>query len=132
MRNRVAALRKKSIRSYFSEKCANIDKSFWKTISPFMTNKSARNSENIILHEGDKIVNDDKEVANIFNEYFVNIASAIGSNKSVDSVDAAIFEHAEHPSIVKIAKEFNHKKEPIIFCFQSCLSFSYTSQTETY
>jgi hypothetical protein len=115
MRNRVAALRKKSIRSYFSEKCANIDKSFWKTISPFMTNKSARNSENIILHEGDKIVNDDKEVANIFNEYFVNIASAIGSNKSVDSVDAAIFEHAEHPSIVKIAKEFNHKKESFAF-----------------
>ena len=43
MRNKVVALRKKSLAAYFSKNCSNLGNFFWKTVSPFMTNKSSRN-----------------------------------------------------------------------------------------
>ena len=38
-RNKVVAIRKASIAKYFSQKFSSHDKSFWSTVSPFMTDK---------------------------------------------------------------------------------------------
>ena len=98
----MVSLRKKSLKNYFSTKCAKKDKTFWQTISPFMTNGNCRNSNNIILREGDSTVVDSDSVCGIFNNYFANIASSIGFEDSVSDVESAIQKHTLHPSITKI------------------------------
>ena len=47
---------------------------FWSTVSPFMTDKRYRYGNSFMLQENDKIVIDDKFVADIFIDYFCNIA----------------------------------------------------------
>ena len=106
-RNLVVSLRKQSIRKYFSERCSKPDKTFWKTISPFMTNKHCKNGSNIILRENDTTVVDSNTVCEIFNEYFATIASSIGFDDDIDDVNSAILKHSAHPSIVKIKEEYS-------------------------
>ena len=45
---------------------------------------------------------DKKEICDTFNEYFVNVASTIGFDDEIDTLNAAISKYASHPSIVKI------------------------------
>ena len=47
------------------------NKKFWKIIKPFLSNKSCESSK-ISLKEGDEIISDDSEVADILNKHFVN------------------------------------------------------------
>ena len=113
--NLVVSLRKQSLRKYFSEKCANKDANFWKTISPYMTNKNSRNGNNIILRENGKTVIDSNEVCEIFNSYFANIATSIGFEDGIVNVDATIQKHSRHLSVIKI-KEHLSKPSPFTFC----------------
>ena len=85
-RNLVVSLRKQSLRKYFSQRCTKKNKTFWKTISPFMTNKHTRNGNNLILREGDNTVVDNKAVCEIFNDYFANIASSIGFEDQIECI----------------------------------------------
>ena len=48
------------------------NKNFWKSVKPFSLNKGL-NSNNILLVEGNEIVNDDGKIAAIMNRYFTNI-----------------------------------------------------------
>ena len=57
-RNLVVKIRKSSMRKYFEDKCSKQDRHFWKTISPFFSDKRFRNGQNIALSENDNIVND--------------------------------------------------------------------------
>ena len=66
-RNEMVAIRNKSLQNYFSKNCSKPDKSFWSTISPFMSNKKLKSSGSITLQENDKTENDNETVANIFN-----------------------------------------------------------------
>ena len=50
------------------------DKEFWKTVKPLFSNKNPM-SEKIILIEDSKILSNDAEVAECFNEYFCNITN---------------------------------------------------------
>ena len=100
-RNLVVKIRKQSLREYFSKNCSIKDKTFWNTISPFMSDKKSKTS-NIILHENDQIITDKSQVCDIFNDYFVNIASSIGFDDNITSVETAITKHSSHPSIIKI------------------------------
>jgi hypothetical protein len=43
---------------------------FYSTIKPFLSNKAIKSNNNIILYENEKIVNDPKEVSEIFNIFF--------------------------------------------------------------
>ena len=51
----------------------------------------------VILCENEKIVSDQREVCNIFNNYFVNVAKDIGNDTSQYNQD-----FSSHPSIEKI------------------------------
>ena len=53
-----------------------------------MTNKNTRNRNNIILRENDNTIVDSNEVCEIFNDYFANIASSIGFEDCITSVEA--------------------------------------------
>ena len=95
-RNLVTKLKRKSIRNYFIERCTGgpKQKDFWPTIKPFLTNKGSHFDNNIVLCNNDDIINDQSEVAEIFNNYFVNVAKDIGS----DSCEV----NENHPSIKTI------------------------------
>ena len=67
-----------------------------------MTDKKNKNSEKIILQEGDETITDNHQIAIIFNTYLSNIASNIGFNDGITSAGAAIIDHQNHPSILKI------------------------------
>lgn len=64
--------KKTSIKTYFFERTAGGSKSstFYPTIRPFLTNKGMKSNKSILLCVNDKIVNDPKEVTEIFNNFF--------------------------------------------------------------
>ena len=99
-RNNVVAVRKESLKNYFAKHCAKHDKSFWKTISPFFSNKKQK-SNDIILQENGKTVVNKHDVTEIFNDYFANVASSIGFFDKINSTTDAISKHEHHPSVVK-------------------------------
>ena len=85
-------------------------KKFWKTMNPFFTNKGGR--EDIVLIDGEKIISDDTEVAQTFNNFFKDCIGSlnISENKLLISkfesndgcVDKAIKKFENHPSIRSI------------------------------
>ena len=50
------------------------NKKFWKTIKPFFSNKGL-NSNKLMLREKDVVVADEKALATLMNNYFVNITA---------------------------------------------------------
>jgi hypothetical protein len=64
----------------------NIQKDFWPTIKPFITNKGSYFENNIILTDDDRIINDQNEVAETFNEFFVNVATMCNSVEVVKNM----------------------------------------------
>lgn len=116
LRNKVVALRKLSISNYFATKCAKHNKTFWKTVSPFMTDR--KNKQNVNIHlkmNDDEVVNDPQRVANVFNDYFSNVASSIGFEDAITSTPAAITKHKEHPSVIKIKRYLNKPDTHFVF-----------------
>ena len=50
------------------------NKEFWKTVRPFISHKTNTIDCHVILSENNVIVKDRSDVADIQNEYFINIA----------------------------------------------------------
>ena len=109
MRNNVVKIRKLSLTRYFAKQCEKHDKHFWHTVSPFMSDKKYRNGGNISLNENGETITDASRVSEIFNDFFVNIATNIGFNDDMVSASDAISKHHEHPSVIRI-KEYYHDK----------------------
>ena len=107
-RNNVVAIRKKSIKTYFSAKCTKHDRSFWSAISPFMTDKNNKNTGNIALRESGEVIADSKLVSEVFNEFFCNIAEKIGFEDKITSASDSIKKHSLHPSVSKIKGKFGN------------------------
>ena len=63
-------------------------------VKPFLTNKGSFIKIDTILLENDKLINNQQEVCNIFNDFFVNVAKDIGEN--------FIPINTEHTSLMKI------------------------------
>jgi hypothetical protein len=84
-RNLVTKLEKQSIRTYFYERCVGRPQStdFYPTIKPFLTNKGSKITKDIILEDNNKIINDQLQVANNFNNFFINVAKDIGNDNNV-------------------------------------------------
>ena len=71
---------------------------FWNTYRPFLHSRRGLKSNDIILKESAEIINDKSRIANIFNDYFVNIANHIETpTKKVYGRD-----FADHPSVMAI------------------------------
>ena len=98
-RNFVTKLKRKSMKTYFLERCSGGTKSgdFWKTIKPFFSKKESSGEQKIVLNESDKIVNDQKEVANHFNNFFSTVAENIGKD--------TVYDPSDHPSLIEIKKQ---------------------------
>ena len=76
-RNHCTALRRKAIINYYHHKAESIStkpKDFWKVFGPLFHSKRGQ-ANDIVLMANNKYITDKKRMANIFNEYFNNIAN---------------------------------------------------------
>ena len=83
-RNLCVSLLRKGKRNYYKNldlNDVNDNKKFWTTVKPLFCNK-IKSVENITPDENGKLVRNEKEVANIFNDFFVNIVPSLGINRT--------------------------------------------------
>ena len=113
-RNLVVNLNTKTKRTYYKSiqaKSIENDKQFWTTVKPLFSNTNPM-SEKITLIENGKILSNDEEVAECFNEYFINITDGMGIDPSLkgvyenltldEMVVRAVKKYEHHPSIKRI------------------------------
>ena len=121
LRNECVKMTKKAKKEYFNNiniKSLNDNKRFWKIIKPNFTNKNK--TQKIILVENKEIIKENKEIAEIFNNYFVNIVKDLNipeinhsklsensSNIDTEPIDIIIQNFSDHLSILKIKENIN-------------------------
>ena len=115
------------------------NKTFWKKVKPFFTDKIQSKSKitliekNIVSREGEKvikseeIISEDKAIAEVFNKFFINIVPNLKMSvendfdtnflKTEDPGLNAISEYKKHPSVIIIIK----KKKLRFFFFTSTI-----------
>ena len=59
---------------------------FWNSVKPFFTFKSSTGSGEIILSENSKIIFEQSEIAEIMNDFFVNVAADIGKDHTLSDL----------------------------------------------
>ena len=91
------------------------DITFWRTISPFFSNKKFRNGNHTILRGGEDAIVDSNEVAEIFNVYVSSIASEIGFQNQHSTTEEAILAHDDHPSVIKIRDAYGENAHSFNF-----------------
>ena len=89
------------------------NRKFWRIVEPLFSDK-IQTSTAITLLENNKLVNDNRAVANIFNDYFVIITDSLDiptvsenltpTNEISGPLDIALTKYKSHPS-VKLIKE---------------------------
>ncbi len=71
-RNLSTSIQRKSISTYFAEKCGKKDKHFWEVMRPFLSEKcNDTNQADFMLQEGDRYITDITEVCEVFNHNFI-------------------------------------------------------------
>ena len=97
------------------------NREFWKVFKPLLTNKGFLSSNTIILEEDGKLVSDEKELVEIFNNHYVNIVqNATGvqpkvmgdpSNpeKDEETVNHILEAFKDNPIIIKIKENVEGK-----------------------
>ena len=108
-RNYCVSVVRKSKKLHYSnldEKKITDDKTFWKTIKPFLSNKIV-SREKVTLIEEDEILESDINTAQILNTFFFNNIN--------DPVIKSSVKYRNHPSILKIGEVCNRKKCSFFF-----------------
>ena len=88
MKNKCNSLFKKAKPQYFKKctsKNSSNNKEFWSLVKPFLTNKSPFSSDSITIKDNDKFINDEKELVEIFNNYYINIVEKT-SGKTLENI----------------------------------------------
>ena len=89
-RNKCVSLRRKSIKKYFND-ITNYgiatSKNFWNPIKPFLTNKGHLNHQDVMIFDGKKLITNETELIEAFNNHYINISSLIYKNRQVKNQD---------------------------------------------
>ena len=64
---------KKEKKRFFSSFVSEKKKSFWDACKPYLSGRNTYSQRSFALSESNSMVNDDSAIANIFNNFFVNI-----------------------------------------------------------
>ena len=105
-----------------------LKKTFWKAVKPYLSNK-VKTTSNIILVENEVIISDKNKIAEIMNDYFVNITKELNiphpnpvleEYEGADRIDKIIFLYREHPSVIKILEIIEHNRK---FSFKDVSEF---------
>ena len=115
-RNYCTGLFRKEIKSFYNNldtKFVTDNRKFWKTVKPLFSDKHFSNNK-ITLLEGEEIISNDNEIAEIFNAYFANIVDNLNVKGFVtsdysyapelDNIMNIVEKFKNHPSISKIKK----------------------------
>ena len=131
--NLCISIRRKSITNYlnkFTDKGLETNKSFWKFIKPFLTNKGTLTDRDISIVDGKKIISDDFELAKTFNNRYINTVEINSSfkplkitNQSKDDllvINEIIHTYQDHPSVRQIKNVIttSNTPKPIYFSFE--------------
>ena len=121
------SLTRKAKRNYYDSLDLNNicdNKKFWASVKALFSNK-INLAENIVLCENGKLIKDEEEVANIFNNFFVNIKPNLGiktqheflntTDNSQDPIENAIWKYENHPSIILIKKHMEGANSSFVF-----------------
>ena len=138
-KNYTNRLLKKEKKRYFGKiDLSNLtdNKKFWQTMKPLMGN-SNNGVRKINLVENNEVIANDEEIAETFNEFFINTVSNLelsqnshitnDSEHLVDPVEKAIFKFKDHPSIIEIRK---HVKNSNRFSFTNISESDMLKQIE--
>ena len=125
-RNYCVTLLKKVKKEYYGsldEKHVIDNKTFWKTVKPFLSDKTV-NSPKITLVEKNEITKNDEKIAETFNTFFINIvfnlkippyqdtdiARGIDPVVGDDLITFILEKYKNHPSIKAIKKILSRKQ----------------------
>ena len=122
-RNLATNMKLASIRQYFAEQCSNTSRDFWITIQPFMSDKHENKGRHISILEDNRIISNDNEVCNVFNDFFVNMASNLSEPCHIKDIptEQLIDYYDDHPSIRMIRQRC---------CAESAFRFEKVSPTQ--
>ena len=95
---------KKSFYKNLDEKQVSDNKIFWKKVKPSFSDKGV-NSSSITLVEKNSIIVDEKKIANIMNNNFINITKTL-SLKTLNKSQTDIDKFENYISIKKYTKRF--------------------------
>ena len=82
-RNRCLNILRKTKKEYFNSlniKQVSDNKLFWKSVKPFFSDKGS-NSSKIKLVEENNFISGEEEIANIMNNYFINVTKTLNLKK---------------------------------------------------
>ena len=121
---------KKQFFKNLDTKDVNDNKVFWKTVKPFMSDKVQTRSKITLVEKKnkekstetfEKIITDDKEIAETFNEFFVNIVPNLkiptshNCNTDFEETDDPIYnainKYKDHPSILMIKSKIDQQSK---------------------
>ena len=98
-------------KQYFKEATSQgimSSKSFWNAVKPFLTNKGIVTNDIITLEENGQLINDEKEVAEILNDHYINIVENT-SGEAPSSIGNSTNQTEDRSTISKIIKTYeNH------------------------
>ena len=82
-RNKCVALRKKCIKNHLKNinKGLSSNKEFWKFMKPFVSNKDFSQKNDITLIQNENIVTEETELAELCNNYYMNIVESTSGIK---------------------------------------------------
>ena len=132
-RNLCVSIRRKSITNYlnkFTNKGLETNKSFWKFIKPFLTNKGSLTDCDILIVDEEKIISGDFELAKTFNNHYINTVKINSgftplkitsqSKDDLSVIDEIICPYQDHPSVKQIKNAIitSNTPKPIYFSFE--------------
>ena len=106
-RNFRTKLLRKTKKDYFSNvnaKLVSDNKSSWRTIKPYFSDKG-NFSNKIMISEKDYIVSDDRILSEIFNTHFINITKTLDLKPSIISTNKSL------PEIIKFLPKISISRE---------------------
>ena len=117
----IVSLLRRTKKEYYgsldSRKIADYYRTFWRTVKPFLSNKSVEN-EKIILVEKDEILTKGNSLAKFQHNFFSNIVKTLGISdymhshplaKEVnDPTLRAIMKYRNHPSVLTILGKYKN------------------------
>ena len=118
-RNKVTRLKRQAMKVYFDTQCNNTvknSKQFWDVIRRFFTENCKRGSQNILLSEDKNIISHPKDVCNIFNNHFVNVAKDLKESDSLASMSVEqVISYYENHLSVRVIKDMCPQGNDFVF-----------------
>ena len=114
-RNICTSLRRKAIKEHFMKKSSEPEnpREFWNAYRPFLHGKT-KQANDIIIKENNVVINDKREIPELFNAHFIQITDGVPLMKETD-----YGQHFEnHPSIKAIHEKNSAKDAPLCFNFE--------------